>query len=110
MTGAIVVAPRKKRSVEEDTSVPAIRRAIEDRDMVALNRIADAIFSKGQPQNAEKGVGHPDSEEAALKRIEDRSATRHRQAACTTGHRGHPTRTSASSRFFFSGEGDGSGQ
>ena len=46
MTGvtSLVVAPRQKRTVDEDTSAGAIRNAIERRDMVTLNRIAYAIF------------------------------------------------------------------
>ena len=59
MTGttSLVLAPRQKRPArtpdlieepDEDTSVDAIKKAIERKEMAMLNRIAESIYMRGR--------------------------------------------------------------
>ena len=58
MTGvtALVLAPRQKRTVDEDTSAQAIVNAIERKDMITLNKIADAIYERGQSKRRKNDI------------------------------------------------------
>ena len=50
------VGPRQKRTVDEDTSAVAIRNAIERKDMVTLNKIAEAIYERSQTKRRKNDV------------------------------------------------------